>query len=158
MEKMASLSTRMKQRSVLSYTSIIGDIGDIVFIVFIGDNLGHYRWLSENFSSISGYICRFCETTKPQFSNKLHYIIAAPVNTQSYDFAVQQLKANTEDHIKGIKFNSSFNLLQFFHVCNPGLPSCLSHDLFEGIVADDLAIYIRYFVEIKKSFLIFIAQ
>lgn len=55
-----------------------------------------------------------------------------------------------------IKFNSHFNSLQYFHACNPGLPPCLAHDLFKGIVAHELAIYIKHFVEIKKaSFLLY---
>ena len=41
---------------------------------------------------------------------------------------------------KGIKSESIFNQLHFFHFCNPGLPPCLGHDLFEGVVAYDLAI------------------
>lgn len=126
--------------------------GSVAFI--IGDNLGSHTvgGFTENFSSPSGHICRYCETTKSQFQRKPHCLTAAPRDVQSYDFAVQQLEAGTEAPVKGIKFNSPFNSLQYFHVCNPGLPPCLAHDVFEGIVAFDLAIYIKYFVEIKKAF------
>ncbi len=34
----------------------------------------------------------------------------------------------------GIKFESIFNELTYFHVCEPGLPPCLGHDLFKGIL------------------------
>ncbi|CAM4558223.1 unnamed protein product [Leuciscus chuanchicus] len=34
----------------------------------------------------------------------------------------------------------------------PGLPPCIGHDLFEGVVAYDLAIYLRYFIKIKHWF------
>lgn len=34
--------------------------------------------------------------------------------------------------------------------CQPGLPPCIGHDFFEGVVAYDLSIYIQYFVKVKK--------
>jgi len=49
----------------------------------------------------------------------------------------------------GIKSNSPFNQLSFFHVCQPGLPPCLGHDLFEGIVSCDLSLLIGHVVEEK---------
>lgn len=52
----------------------------------------------------------------------------------------------------GIKSESLFNELSFFHVCNPGLPPCIGHDLFEGIVASDLSLYIQHLVKINKDF------
>lgn len=42
--------------------------------------------------------------------------------------------------------------LTYFHICQPGLPPCVGHDVFEGIVAYDLAIYIKYIVKVKKFF------
>lgn len=48
-----------------------------------------------------------------------------------------------------VKFDSIFNELTYFHVCHPGLLPCLGHDLFEGIVSTDLALYLNYLV-IKK--------
>lgn len=42
--------------------------------------------------------------------------------------------------------DSVFNQLQSFHVCNFGLPPCLAHDLFEGVIAYDLKLFIDYFV------------
>ena len=126
--------------------------GSVAFI--IGDNLGSHMigGYTENFSCSTSYICRFCETTKFKFQQKPHRLSSAPRDVQAYNFIVQQLEAGTDAPVKGIKFNSPFNSLQYFHVCNPGLPPCLAHDLFEGIVAYDLAIYIKYFVEIKKAF------
>ena len=40
-----------------------------------------------------------------------------------------------------------FNILKYFHVCRPRLPPCLGHDLFEGVVAGDLALFIKHFVK-----------
>lgn len=45
-----------------------------------------------------------------------------------------------------------FNELTYFHVCQPGLPPCLGHDLFEGIVSSDLALYIKHLVRVDKQF------
>lgn len=53
------------------------------------------------------------------------------------------------DLIDGIKFDSYFNSLKPFHVSS-GLPPCLGHDLFEGLVANDLALYIEHLVNSEK--------
>ena len=49
-------------------------------------------------------------------------------------------------HHQGVKFNSIFNQLKGFHVCNPGLPPCLAHDLLEGIVPYDVFLMMKHFV------------
>lgn len=36
---------------------------------------------------------------------------------------------------------------KYYHVCAPGLPSCLGHDLLEGIIAYDMQLMINYFTE-----------
>lgn len=53
---------------------------------------------------------------------------------------------NSTKIVKGIKHDSPLNKLDYFHVCNPGLPPCIAHDLFEGIVSYDLMYCIKYFV------------
>ncbi|KAJ8681969.1 hypothetical protein QAD02_017761 [Eretmocerus hayati] len=62
---------------------------------------------------------------------------------ESYNEAVKKIK---KKDYQGIKFDSKFNNLKHFHV-SKGLPPCLGHDLFEGIVAYDLQLFIDYFVE-----------
>nr|XP_023666586.1 uncharacterized protein LOC111843326 [Paramormyrops kingsleyae]XP_023666587.1 uncharacterized protein LOC111843326 [Paramormyrops kingsleyae] len=52
----------------------------------------------------------------------------------------------------GIKDNSVFNKLSNFHVCQPGLPPCLAHDLFEGVVDYDLAMYLQFLIKRQKWF------
>lgn len=74
-----------------------------------------------------------------------------PVRTvETYKEAVQQLTLSLKDteaaNVKGLKFDSVFNSLEYFHVCQPGLPPCIGHDLFEGVVA-----YNRYFVKLNKN-------
>ena len=38
------------------------------------------------------------------------------------------------------------NELTYFHVCAPGLPPCLAHDLLEGLVQYDMMLYLNYFM------------
>lgn len=55
-------------------------------------------------------------------------------------------------HYKGVKKNWPFNELSDFHVCMPGLPPCLGHDLLEGIVDYDMALMINHLVKELKWF------
>lgn len=48
---------------------------------------------------------------------------------------------------EGIKFNSIFNSLDSFHVCSPGPPPCVAHDLFEGVVSYDLPLFLESLVK-----------
>lgn len=67
--------------------------------------------------------------------------------SSSYKFAIADGAGTT-----GIKFYSVLNALEYYHVCSPGLPPCLAHDLFEGVVAYDLALYLQYFIKNQKVF------
>lgn len=59
-----------------------------------------------------------------------------PVRTvDNYKEAVQLLQDSEATTVKGVKFDSLFNDLQYFHVCQPGLPPCIGHDICEGVVA-----------------------
>lgn len=49
-----------------------------------------------------------------------------------------------------MNFDCIFNSPKYFHVAQPGLPPCIGHDLFEGVIAVDLAIFLAHFV--KKWF------
>lgn len=52
---------------------------------------------------------------------------------------------------RGIKSDSVLNKLKYYHVANPGLPPCLAHDMYEGVVQYDLMLSINYFI--KKIYL-----
>lgn len=52
---------------------------------------------------------------------------------------------------EGIKFDSILNSLSHY-VCEPGMPPCIGHDLFEGIIPYDLCLMMKYFVKVKKYF------
>lgn len=69
---------------------------------------------------------------------------------ESYDSAVGDLQAGDSQDIKGIKVKSVFNALKSFHVCQPGLPPCVGHDIFEGVLSYDIALCLKYFVKKKE--------
>ena len=117
--------------------------GSLAFIT--GDNLGSHALggFVENFSTTQ-YFCRFCLVTKNEFHSDVSKI-HEPRTIESYNRAVDQ--ADIDKNFEGVKFNSVFNELNNYHVCSPGLPPCLGHDLFEGIVAYDLLLYVRYFID-----------
>lgn len=122
--------------------------GSLVFIT--GDNLGSHELggFIANFST-SEYLCRYCLITRNEFYREDGaYKTYTPRTIESYNDAVNLIENNS---VQGIKFNSIFNKLQYFHVCAPGLPPCIGHDLFEGVVAFDLKLYIDYFI-LKKWF------
>ncbi|XP_034237327.1 uncharacterized protein LOC117642841 [Thrips palmi] len=107
-----------------------------------GDNLGHHAvgGFNENFSR-SIYFCRYCLIDRKSFHSNHHSQF--PLRTpQSHGDCLRGAACNR----KGVKFDSEFNKLAEFHVCNPGLASCCAHDLFEGVVAHDMVLFINYFV------------
>jgi len=123
-----------------------GSTVKVVVGAIAGDNLGSHciGGFNENFSR-SIFFCRYCLIDRATFRDSpLH--LGEKRTPQNYDETVNELANNAAAETYGIKFNSIFNELVNFHVCQPGLPPCLAHDLFEGIVAIDLALYIRYFV------------
>ncbi|KAK3929621.1 Zinc finger protein 76 [Frankliniella fusca] len=71
---------------------------------------------------------------------------------ESYNNAVRKLQSGSKKSYEGIKCDPLFNKLEAFHVCSPGLGPCLGHDLNEGVVAHDLALFTKYFVKTKKWF------
>lgn len=71
---------------------------------------------------------------------------------KSYNSAVHILQSEGQQSDEGIRFKSVFNSLNYFNVCMPGLPPCLGHDIFEGILSYDLALYMKYFTKKKKWF------
>jgi hypothetical protein len=123
----------------------------VVLTAIAGDNLGSH-WLGgfvTNFSS-SSHMCRFCTLTKAELDGGCISEQSDRIRTpESYNSAVARLDSNDTGMIEGIKFQSLFNKLTHFHVCNPGLPPCVAHDLFEGVVAYDLALCLRHYVKLK---------
>ena len=136
----------------LENTGITLQNGGVVkgtIITICGDNLGSHciGGFCESFKA--HYYCRYCNRTKAQIIEMSN---AGEIRTQeSYKRIVQNLQDTGEEHCEGIKFNSVFNGLSHFHLAMPGLPPCLGHDLFEGVVDYDMTLFISYFIE-KKWF------
>lgn len=110
-----------------------------------GDNLGSHQigGFTENFST-TPYFCRYCTITREEFRECPHSV-GDRRSVESYEDCIVDIQ-NGAQMSMGIKRQSVFNELEYFHVCAPGLPPCLAHDLFEGVVAFDMALYIQYFV------------
>lgn len=123
--------------------------GSIVAV--LGDNLGQNQigGFNENFSAAINY-CRFCDYSKHDLKNKdVSVKNIRTKETYEKDLETLQSKSNpTKANENGIKFNSILNELKYFHVCSPGLPSCIAHDLPEGIVKYDLLMIIKYYVNL----------
>jgi adenosine/AMP kinase len=110
---------------------------------FLGDNLGSH-WLGgffTNFSSNS-FICRYCLVRKEK--NNLNSICCTDEIRTPSNYSECVALASSDLPCKGIVKESVLNQLQYFHVCTPGLPPCLGHDLFEGVVQYDLALILKH--------------
>jgi hypothetical protein len=130
------------------------NIKGTVFAV-AGDNLGSHALggFVENFSKTHNF-CRYCYYNKDLLKNKCEILEArrTPLNY----FADVENKNVIENNKNGVKFNSILNELEYFHVCNPGLPPCLGHDLFHGTFSLDLQLVIKALIaetNLKMSFL-----
>lgn len=117
-----------------------------------GDNLGSHTigGFTENFSTTQ-HFCRYCLQDRASFESTPH-LTGPRRSVENYEAAVKATSDNPESPSFGVKFASVFNDLQYFHVCQPGLPPCLGHDLFEGVVSCDLALYVAHFVKTDKFF------
>ena len=115
----------------------------------LGDNLGSncIGGFTENFSTVA-HFCRFCLVTKSELIDN-PYDLGPTRTPDNYDL---DAACTDRDINNGVKFQSVFNSLKYFHVCQPGLPPCLGHDLFEGVSSFDLALMIKYFVKTKRFF------
>ncbi|XP_071943870.1 uncharacterized protein [Antedon mediterranea] len=129
-----------------------GNVVKGAIAAIVGDNLGSHfiGGFCESFNT--EYYCRYCNKTKTQiregFANKEQWQYRTP---DSYTRALNMLEQENVQSYEGIKRDSVFNTLSYFHVANPSLPPCLGHDIFEGVVDYDMALYINYFIG-KKWF------
>ena len=135
--------------------AIKGHVFRVIIPAIAGDNLGSH-WLGGfvmNFSCVP-YMCRFCTMPKSEFDSGCFSVAASKVRTvQSYNNALCELAKGDVNMYEGVKFDSIFNSLSTFHVCNPGLPPCVAHDLFEGVVSYDLPLLLRSLIRdaVKNS-------
>ena len=52
----------------------------------------------------------------------------------------------------GINSSSPLNTLQFYHVCDFGLPPDIMHDLLEGYVPYKVKLMLKYYIEERRLF------
>ena len=120
----------------------------VVLSAICGDNLGSHciGGFVQNFSTCE----HFCVLTKTEFDNGCLSAHDEQIRTpQSYHNAVATLHSSNCNHVEGVKYQSIFNRLKSYHICQPGLPPCVAHDLFEGVVAFDIPLFLRHFVKQK---------
>lgn len=142
----------MTDLKVLEERGIMISDGSVVratLVAISGDNLGSHSigGFLENFSR-ADHFCRYCEIDRDTFVNEPH-LSGTTRTAQLYQSHLDDLKTSDTNSVCGIKSDSPFNQLAHFHVCQPGLPPCLGHDLFEGIVSYDLALFIGHLVKEK---------
>lgn len=116
--------------------------------VILGDNLGSHQLggFIENFSSAE-YFCRYCLIKKNEFK-QYPQNIGIKRSVQNYNDATEKIVIDGKPY-EGIKSNSPFNKCKFFQIAQPGLPPCIAHDIYEGFLAYDLMLFIKYFVSEK---------
>jgi len=113
-----------------------------------GDNLGSHMigGFVESFSA--NFFCRYCEFNRRE-SGSLK-IRSIPRTVESYKECIDTVTLlENDDSVKGLKLDSPFNSLSSYHVASPGLPPCLGHDLFEGVVSFDMALIVNHLIELE---------
>ena len=116
-------------------------------LCILGDNLGSHYIGGFNESFSSNYFCRFCLLTRQEFLSGNNNAVLR--TCQNYDEACDVIE-EAGSAFQGIKMCSVMNKIPGFHVCKPGLPPCLAHDVFEGIVRYDLFRIIKYLCEVVE--------
>jgi len=124
-------------------TRVNGRLYEVRLICVLGDNLGSH-WVggfSTSFS-INQYVCRYCVIQRTCDNSAL--CKTTNIRTPDmYNNAVNCL-SDTVSSVHGVVRASVFNNLKHYHVCLPGLPPCLGHDLFEGVVQFDLSLILKH--------------
>lgn len=116
-------------------------------IAVLGDNLGsQIGGFQENFKD-SSYFCRYCYA---QDLSKIYYSsdVVNHRTITSYNDDVHFAEA-LDTIYKGVRRSSELNNLKYYHVDGQGLPPCMAHDIFEGILEYDLMLIINHLVKMK---------
>lgn len=75
-----------------------------------------------------------------------------PLSNRTVESYREHAKTGTGTAVEAIKLNTFFNGLLHFYVCQPGLPRCLGHNIFEGVASYDVALYKKHYVTVDKQF------
>jgi hypothetical protein len=149
-EVLKPVITELKNLEINGLT--INEIQYKIRIRFIlGDNLGSHFIGGFLCNFNTDFFCRYCNVTKHKFLE--NPIVVESIRTPAeYNQILMDIDNESLEHKHGIKSASVFNEFHNYHVCNPGLPPCLFHDLFEGIVAFDIPLYIKFMIKKLKWF------
>jgi hypothetical protein len=114
----------------------------VVLVAIAGDNLGSHALggFTENFSTVDCF-CRYCYYTLKKLVEKENCLCERR-NIINYSSDLANKRA-CENNNNGVKFDSVFNELKHYHVCESGLPPCLGHDLFHGAFSMDLQLIFK---------------
>ncbi|XP_055715103.1 uncharacterized protein LOC129809293 [Phlebotomus papatasi] len=114
-----------------------------------GDNLGlnHLLGFKKNFNS--DYFCRICLCKLDEIQYKFREEDFSMRTKETYENDVSKL-GNNSDHIRGVRENSLFNDLQYFHVVkNPSID--IMHDVLEGVAQYELNLFFNYLIDHKHN-------
>ena len=119
-------------------------------IAISGDNLGSHGLGGYVESFSSSFFCRYCVGSRSEiFASNMPTKGDARTPT-NYAEALAEKQRQGVASFQGLKKDSMFNQLKYYHVAQPGLPPCLAHDLFEGVVAVDLPLILSYIIREEK--------
>lgn len=88
----------------------------------------------------SQYFCRYCIITQSEFQGDDPNLCGPELTIESYKCAVDHLQTEDTPDVERAKFESVFNSLKYFIVCQPDLPPCLGHDICKGVLFYDVAL------------------
>ena len=110
----------------------------------IGDNLGQHQLLGFNESFSSNFPCRFCKMNRETCQKALTAdpLVRRTRLTHEQDVLLGNPSAT------GLKFDSVFNELSYFHTAE-SVTVDLMHDILEGVAVYDLACIFSHFFETK---------
>lgn len=130
---MGTLVNDLKDLELNGVTLPDGKVYKGTLCAIAGDNLGSHNLggFVENFSR-SSHFCRYCDINREAFHTD-PLIQGTERTVQSYRGHVQSSEGQSIS-CGGVKFDSVFNTLKYFHVCQPGLPPCLGHNLLYPLI------------------------
>lgn len=127
---MGTIVNDLKDLELNGVTLSDGKVYKGTLCAIAGDNLGSHNIVGfvENFSR-SSHFCRYCDISREAFHAD-PLIQGTKRTVQSYSGHVQSSEGQSTSS-GGVKFDSVFNSLKYFHVYQPGLPPCLGHNLLK---------------------------
>lgn len=127
---------------------VSGSIIKGTLIAFVGDNLGSHQigGFIESFNT-TNYFCRYCYCSDGCIN--MQYNTRTQLRTKVSHISDVDTALSLNELYRGVKYDSVLNTLKYYHVCSPGLPPCLAHDMYEGVVQSDVMLIINELVKQK---------